>query len=239
MNAVRGQNSEFTWTPEMEEDFQKLKAQFKNTNGRTFPDYKSTEPFILTIDFSGKAVGVTLSQVQNQQEKLIAAAGRKNTSGEQNYASWKGEYMALVYGIRKFEHILSFKPFEVRTDSMTLTYRPNIRPTTGILARWMEYLAGFEFSVKHISGKKNLVADAISRTPHHLDDPSKDEEEEAAAYAIHMIQMAPKPPPTHLSVKSDQIRRTRVIKSTEGRYHLEPGHEMDKGSKLPARTQSN
>ena len=103
--------------------------------------------------------------------------------------------MALVYGIRKFEHILSFKPFQVKTDSMTLTFRPKIRPTTGILARWMEYLAGFEFIVQHIAGKKNVVADAISRTPHHLDDPSKDEEEEAAAYAIHMIQIAPEPPP--------------------------------------------
>ena len=81
-----------------EKDFQALKKQFQITHGRTVPDYKAAEPFILTIDFSGKAVGVTLSQIQNGQEKLIAAAGRKNTPGEQNYASWKGEYMALVYG---------------------------------------------------------------------------------------------------------------------------------------------
>ena len=138
--------------------------------------------------------------------------------------------MALVYGIRKFEHILSFKPFEVRTDSMTLSFRPKIRPTTGILARWMEYLAGFDFTVKHISGKKNQVADAISRTPHHLDDPSKDEEEEAAAYAIHMIQVAPPtPPPPYSHAKPDQILRPRTRSRTEGRCHLEPGHEMDQG----------
>ena len=182
---------------------------------------------------------MTLSQIQTGQEKLIAAAGRKNTTGEQNYASWKGEYMALVYGIRKFEHILSFKPFEVRTDSMTLTFRPKIRPTTGILARWMEYLAGFDFTVKHISGKKNQVADAISRTPHHLDDPSKDEEEEAAAYAIHMIQVAPQTPPPYSYAKSDQILRSRIRKSTERGCHLKPGHEMDQGSQLSAGTQSH
>ena len=110
MNSIRGEKTEFKWTTDREKDFQALKKQFQITNGRTFPDYKSAEPFILTIDFSGKAVGVTLSQIQTGQEKLIAAAGRKNTTGEQNYASWKGEYMALVYGIRKFEHILSFKP---------------------------------------------------------------------------------------------------------------------------------
>ena len=36
------------------------------------------------------------------------------------------------------------------------------------------------------------MADAISRTPIHLDDPSKDEEEEARSYAIHKIALAPR-----------------------------------------------
>ena len=73
-----------------------------------------------------------------------------------------------------------------------MCYRPNIKPCTGIIARWTEYLAGFDFSVEHIPGKQNVVADALSRTPIHLDDPSKEEEEEATAYAIHKIAVAPR-----------------------------------------------
>ena len=66
---------------------------------------------------------------------------------------------------------------------MTLCHQPKIKPCTGIIARWTEYLAGFDFKVQHIAGKDNVVADAISRTPTHLDDPTKDEE--AKDYAIH------------------------------------------------------
>jgi hypothetical protein len=40
--------------------------------------------------------------------------------------------------------------------------------------------------------KDNVVADALSRTPIHLDAPSRDEEEEARAYAIHKIALAPR-----------------------------------------------
>ena len=183
---------EFKWTEELEKDFIQLKKDFKNNNTRSFPIYKSKEPFVLTIDFSVLAIGVMLSQKQDDKEQLIAAAGRRTTPGERNYASWKGEYAALVYGIRKYEHILSYKTFVVKTDSMTLCHQPKIKPCTGIIARWTEYLAGFDFKVQHIAGKDNVVADAISRTPTHLDDPTKDEEEEAKDYAIHKIALAPR-----------------------------------------------
>ena len=90
------------------------------------PTTKQELIFVLTIDFSALALGVTLSQKQNGREQLIAAAGRRTTPGEKNYASWKGEYAALVYGIRKYEHILSYKKFYVKTDRMTLCHHPNI-----------------------------------------------------------------------------------------------------------------
>ena len=90
------------------------------------PTTKQELIFVLTIDFLALALGVTLSQKQNGREQLIAAAGRRTTPGEKNYASWKGEYAALVYGIRKYEHILSYKKFYVKTDRMTLCHHPNI-----------------------------------------------------------------------------------------------------------------
>ena len=190
MNGIKGEKAIFRWTDKMTEDLTELKNRFKQSTVRTYPDYKSHKPFVLTIDFSSEAVGVLLEQEQGGSMKLIAAAGRKTTPGETHYASWKGEYAALVYGIRKFEHMLAYRPFIVKTDSKTLTFRSNIKPITGILARWVEYLSGFEFTTQHIPGKENVVADAISRTPEHLDKPSQEEEEEAEAYAVHQLQMA-------------------------------------------------
>ena len=68
-----------------------------------------------------------------------------------------------------------------------LLSRAKIKPITGIIARWTEYLSGFEFRTQHIAGRKNVVADGISRTPEHLDDPTVKEQEESSHYAIHRI----------------------------------------------------
>ena len=177
----------FEWTQEHEDNFKGLKRQFATCGVRAAPIYKGGEDFMLTIDFSGVALGAILSQVQGGKERLIAAARRRTTSGEANYPSWKGEMAAMVYGIRKWEHILSYKPFVVRTDSSVLLSRAKIKPITGIIARWTEYLSGFEFRTQHIAGRKNVVADGISRTPEHLDDPTVEEQEESSHYAIHRI----------------------------------------------------
>ena len=44
-----------------------------------------------------------LSQVQNSQERFIAAAGRKTTKYERNYHSTKGELSAIIYALRGVE----------------------------------------------------------------------------------------------------------------------------------------
>ena len=36
----------------------------------------------------------------------------------------------------------------------------------GRKARWMAFLSEFDFEVKHIKGKENMVADALSRRAH-------------------------------------------------------------------------
>ena len=105
MNGIKGEKATFLWTHEMLVDLIGLKKQFKQSTARTYPDYKSHKPFVLTIDFSAEAIGVLLEQKQEGQMRLIAVSGRKTTPGEAHYASWKGEYAALVYWIRKFEHI--------------------------------------------------------------------------------------------------------------------------------------
>ena len=68
-----------------------------------------------------------------------------------------------------------------------LLSRAKIKPTTGIIDRWTEYLSGFEFRTQHIAGRKNVVADGISRTPEHLDDPTVEEQEESSHYETHRI----------------------------------------------------
>ena len=169
------------WTPEMTSNFDKLKAEFRKYPVRAAPRFDSEEPFQLTTDYSSTAIGAVLSQVQDGQERLIAADGRKTTTPEKNYPSWKGELSAIIRGVRKFTPILSFKKFIINTDSKALVQLKSLKQCTGMLARWTEELAGFDFEVKHRPGKENTNADALSRSE-HMPAATAEEEEEHNSY---------------------------------------------------------
>ena len=176
MNAQK-RKKKLEWTPEMDEQLVEIKEAFKKAPLRAAPDFNSEEKFWLTTDYSGGALSAILSQVQDGQERLIAAAGRKTTTGEKNYPSWKGELSAVVYGIRKFTHILSYKPFRIYTDSSALKHLTTLKPNSGILNRWYEELANVSFEVVHRKGTENTNADALSRS-NHLPEPDPEEEKE-------------------------------------------------------------
>ena len=53
--------------------------------------------------------------------------------------------------------------FELRIDHCGLKYLID-QPTLNVRqARWLEFLCEFDFEIKHIKGKENKVADALSR----------------------------------------------------------------------------
>ena len=109
---------------------------FKKTPMQALPKF-GTEgehaPFILTTDFSGTALGASLSQMQGGDERFIAAAGRKTTKDKQNYGSVKGELTAAIYCTCKFEHILKFAPFILHTDTSALQYLKTLKSPKGIM----------------------------------------------------------------------------------------------------------
>ena len=111
-----------TWSPKMKEDFQTLKNAFSKGPIQAAPDFSSGEKLILTTNYSSETVGWVLSQVQGGRERMIAAGGRKCNLAERHYHSWKGEMMALMTGIRKWDHLLGARHFKVCTDSSPLTH---------------------------------------------------------------------------------------------------------------------
>ena len=162
------------WTEVMQEKFEKLKEYFKKNPIRSYPRYDLPDKFILTTDFSQDNLGAILSQVQEGQERMITATGRKTTSHEKNYPSHKGELAAIIYGLTQLEHILRYRP--VLTDSGALKYRHNLMDTKGIMARWMNAIQSYEMEILHLPGKKNQAADAMSRSS-HLPLPTDEEKE--------------------------------------------------------------
>ena len=53
--------------------------------------------------------------------------------------------------------------FELRTYHCGLKYLFDQPTLNARKARWLEFLCEFDFEIKHIKGKENKVADALSR----------------------------------------------------------------------------
>ena len=81
-------------------------------------------------------------------------------------------------GMRKFEHILRFKPFILRTNSKCIEYLNSLKETRGIYTRWLNFMQGFTYQVVHQPGTTNQNADAISRMEDLPETPEDTGEEE-------------------------------------------------------------
>ena len=97
-------------------------------------------------------------------ERFLACWGRKCNRHEKHYSSAKGELLALVKCMKKWEHILKYQPpFLVYTDESSLKYIVNLKSEETIFQHWYAELAQFEFIVIHKKRSKNENADALSR----------------------------------------------------------------------------
>ena len=105
---------------------------------RATPDFSPTaKPFILMIDFSKTAISAVLSQEQDNIERFQGIKGRKCRNYESNYHSSKGELLALLYGITKFEPLLRLNQFIVVTDSTMVLHWSTMKDSGRTIRQWL------------------------------------------------------------------------------------------------------
>ncbi|TMC13855.1 MAG: hypothetical protein E6J34_24345, partial [Chloroflexi bacterium] len=101
------------------------------------PDYSA--PFTVTTDASDVALGGVLSQ----SDKPITFTSKTFSGAETNWIIYEKELFAIVYA--------------------AVTYIQNQEKITAKQARWLTYMAQFNYIIIHRPGSQNQVADAISR----------------------------------------------------------------------------
>jgi hypothetical protein len=152
----------FQWTLDCKKSFQHLKQLLKSA-----PILRITNPdedFIVCTDACNEGLGGVL----NQNEFVICYESRKLKDHERNYATHDLELATIVHALRKGRHYLMGKRFELRTYHNGLKYlfdQPNLNARQN---KWLEFLSEYDFDIKHIKGKENKVADALSRRVHEL-----------------------------------------------------------------------
>ena len=157
--------TKFEWTPETNRAFERLRIALTEAPILAFPDPKGGM-FILDCDASNFALGMVLSQEQQGQERVICYHSVTLSKAERNYCVTRRELLAIVQGVKHFHHYLVGRPFIVRTDHSALQWLRSLKDTAdGQLARWLEQLAVYDFSVQHRAGRLHGNADALSRRP--------------------------------------------------------------------------
>lgn len=163
LNRLLPKDKAFTWTVECEEAFNTLKRALIEAPVLAPPDL--TLPFILDTDASNVGMGGVLAQVGPEGERVVAYFSKTFDKHERRYCVTRRELLAVVASVKHFKYYLGGLPFTVRTDHSALQWLMSFREPEGQVARWLEELQPYDFTVVHRAGARHSNADAMSRRP--------------------------------------------------------------------------
>lgn len=84
---------------------------------------------------------------------------------ERRYCVTRRELLAVVTFTQHFRPYLLGRQFTLRTDHGSLIWLQSFKEPEGQLARWLEKLQEYQFTIVHRQGKKHANADALSHLP--------------------------------------------------------------------------
>jgi len=96
-------------------------------------------------------------------KKPIAYFSRVFNGTKRNYCPTRRELLAVITSLQHFRHYLLGNKVILLTDHHSLKWLRTFKRPEGILARWIETLAEFDFEVEHRAGRLHSNANAISR----------------------------------------------------------------------------
>jgi hypothetical protein len=73
--------------------------------------------------------------------------------------------LEIMHALTKFREYLVGNTFVVKTDYNSLKYFLEQKDLSECQKKWVTKVHAFDFDIEYVKGKKNIVADALSRRP--------------------------------------------------------------------------
>jgi len=158
-----GQKGTLEWTEEMQRAFEDSKQAIYNAVELGHPDPQAE--ISLAVDASETHVGAVLQQSARGQTRPLAFFSAKLDQAQKKYSAFDRELLAVYLGIRHFKWILEGRTFHVLSDHKPLSHVLGrvSDAWSGRQQRHMSYISEFTTDIRHVAGKENIVADALSR----------------------------------------------------------------------------
>src|SRR5947199_5175140 len=127
-------------------------------------DFKGTEHIRVVTDASSVGMSGYICQGKTLETSRPAVYhSRVFTPTQTNYPVHEQELLALEDMIRSYEHWLIGRPFLAVTDSQAMLSLMKQKHLSPRQWRSVTYLSKFDINFKFIEGKKNIIADLLSR----------------------------------------------------------------------------
>jgi len=169
-------NCSFFWGEEQQLAFDILKSALINAPILRFPDY--SKQFIIRTDACAEGIGGVLLQKDEDDgvEYPIHYVSRTLTKAERNYSTTDLEGTAVYYCAEKFKPYISGNMYEtlLYTDHKPLVgLFKNKEPNNLRHIRWCILISMLKIKILYEPGKKNSLADALSRIKRLNEDINK------------------------------------------------------------------
>jgi hypothetical protein len=162
LNDLTKKNQAWKWSDDEEQAFKALKQTCITYPVLRTPDW--TKPFILETDASLFALGAIVMQEYEDGIYLVAYHSCSLLPAERNYNTHDKELLGVIFGFKNAQPLFlrASHAIRVRTDHSNLQYFCQPQKIMGRQARWFEYLQDFDFTLEHIPGTANTIADLLS-----------------------------------------------------------------------------
>ena len=120
--------------------------------------------FIVCIDACNEGLGGVLVQ----DNYVVAYESKKLKDHEKNYVTQDLELAAIIHALKIWWHYLIGRKSLLISDNISLKYlfdQQNLNARKDI---WISFLREYDFEIKHIKGKENKVANALSQHANFL-----------------------------------------------------------------------
>ena len=168
LHKLTRKDTKFEWTEEANAAFEKLKKAF--VTAPILAQFDPDRETVVETDSSGYCVWLVLSQYDDDGFlRPVAYFSKRNLPAECNYEIYDKELLAIVKCLREWDaELRSVRDFRIVTDHKNLEYFTTARKLTERQIRWWQELSRFPFCIEYRSGKRNVLADALTRREQDL-----------------------------------------------------------------------
>lgn len=150
-------------TPDLMRIFEDCKTSLSQATLLAHPD--ATAELAIVTDASDSAIGAVLQQRKGTDWQPLAFYSHKLSSAQVKYSPYDRELLAVYEAIKYFRHMVEARTFAIYTDHKPLTFAfsLNKEKCSPRQFRHLDFIAQFTTDLRFLPGKKNIVADALSR----------------------------------------------------------------------------